>query len=140
MPDYARLAETTKRLIEKNGREVTIYKQANAVSVPNTDKPWKGSGTLGQQTPLIEPFTCKAVFAVPATSIPTESRGLAFDWVAKDLLIQARHVLLVAAKGAPFLKEHTVYIDNDGTQNAIIWGQLLKPGDIGLLYVFGTRE
>lgn len=132
--DYVKKALGVKIKIDKYGRSIRLYKLDRTVA--DTSKPWKGSGSHQ----LTEEYATKGVFVVPATSIPTESRGLAYDWVSKDLLSQARHVILVAAYGAPDLREHNVFIDSDGKSQAIIWGQLLKPGDVGLLYVFGTRE
>lgn len=132
--DFVKAALNTKRLIAKNGRDITLYKLDRTVA--DVTKPWKGSAapTLGS------PYVTKGVFAVPATSIPTESRGLAYDWVSKDLLTQARHVILVAAYDAPDLREYNAFSDTNGLTQAIIWGQLLQPGPVGLLYVFGTRE
>lgn len=132
--DYVKTAKGVKAKIDKYGREITMYK-IDSTPADNT-KPWKGAGSPD----LIEPFVTKGVFAVPATSIPTESRGLAFDWVSKELLSQARHVILVAAYGAPMLRDYKIYRDDSGKEQAIIWGQLLQPGPVGLLYVFGTRE
>lgn len=143
--DYDRVARTTKRLIEKNGRAITMLSKASVVSPSNAGKPWNGpgpatapNGTVQQKYDLT--FDTYGVFVVPATSIPTESRGLAYDWVSQDLLAQARHVILVPALGAPDLKLCTDYRDNDGLVQAIIWGQLLMPGDVPLLYCFGTKQ
>lgn len=132
--DYNKIALNVKRLIAENGRDITLYKLSKTTADPN--KPWKGPGTPVPGGA----YATKGVFAVPATSIPTESRGLAFDWVSKDLLSQARHVILVAALDAPDLRDYTSFVDEDGKSQGIIWGQLLKPGPVGLLYVFGTLE
>lgn len=138
MINYERMARTTKRLIEGNGRRIEVLRTATQVSPANSATPWKGAGSQGSATPIVERHFVNALFAVPATSIPTESRGLAYDWVAKDLLLKARHVFLVAALGNPDLKMMNQYIDTDGSRQEIIWGQLLKPGTVPLLYCFGT--
>lgn len=132
--DYNRIAATCKRLIDKNGRSINLFK----LSADNADplKPWRGAGV---QT-LIEPVSTKAVFAIGNTAIPTESRGLAFDWVDNDLLRITRHVCLVSAIGLPALEDYKIAKDGNAKNWDIIWGQCLQPGDTRLLYCFGLKE
>lgn len=131
--NYFRLAQTTKRLIYKNGRDITLSKLDAAVA--DVDKPWRGAA----EHQLIDTIPTKAVFAIGNTSIPTESRGLAFDWVDEDLLRTTRHVILVAALDLPNLEDYKMMTDA-GKQWAILWGQCLQPGDTRILYVFGLKE
>lgn len=131
--DYNKLAATTKRLIDAKGRTVQFYKLDSTPVDPL--RPWVGAGT---HTPTDVVIT-KAVFAIGNTSIPTESRGLAFDWVDKDLLRVTRHVVLVPALGLPSLQDYKLVTDL-GKNWGIIWGQLLQPGDVPLMYCFGLKE
>jgi hypothetical protein len=133
MTDYVKLAATSQRLIAKTGRIITFAKIAN--NVGNVLKPWEGSGAHT----LTDQVSTHGVFTIGNTSIPTESRGLAFDWVDQELLRVTRHVVIVAAKDIPSLIEHKVMLDG-GTTWSIIWGQLLQPGPIPLIYVFGLKE
>lgn len=132
--NYVRLALLAKRLIDANGRDISLFKLD--ATAANALKPWRGPGV---QT-TSDQVTTRAVFAIGNTSIPTESRGLAFDWVDKELLKVTRHVCLVAASGLPDLTEYKVINDGDAKNWNILWGQCLQPGTERLLYVFGIKE
>jgi len=133
--DYAKLAKTSKRLIDKNGRAVFMYKLSGTVA--DATKPWRGAG----QPTLIAEVSTMAVFAIGNTAIPTESRGMAFDWVDQDLLRVTRHVVMTSAIGLPVLEDYKMLREAGTTKNwNIIWGQCLQPGTERLLYVFGLKE
>lgn len=133
--DYNKLALTSKRLIDKNGRNITLTKLGAGIADP--DKPWRGTQVVTETDPVIT----KGVFAIGNTSIPTESRGLAFDWVDSELLKVTRHVCIVAAEGLPVLDEYKVMHEEGQTKPwNIIWGQCLQPGTKRILYVFGLKE
>lgn len=131
--DYDEMSALAKELCDEFGRAVTLYKLGNTDA--DAGKPWRGEGV---QTPE-SPVATVGVFVVPNTSIPTESRGLAFDWVDQELLTRVRHVLLVPALGLPVLDDYKLV--NDGGQDwKILWGQCLQPGPTRLLYVFGVAR
>ena len=132
MVDYVKLAKTCQRLINKNGREIRLQKLA---VTENVTEPWKSAIATD---PLAE-VICKGVFVVPQTSIPTESRGLAFDWVDQDLLKSTRHVVMVAALGLPDLDAYQ-FVTDSGKDWKITWGQCLQPSGERLLYVFGLKQ
>ena len=132
MVDYVKLAKTCQRLINKNGREIRLQKLA---VTENVTEPWKSAIATD---PLAE-VVCKGVFVVPQTSIPTESRGLAFDWVDQDLLKSTRHVVMVAALGLPDLDAYQ-FVTDSGKDWKITWGQCLQPSGERLLYVFGLKQ
>ena len=132
MVDYVKLAKTCQRLINKNGREIRLQKLAVA---ENVAEPWKSVITQDTLAEVI----CKGVFVVPQTSIPTESRGLAFDWVDQDLLKSTRHVVMVAALGLPDLDAYQ-FVTDSGKDWKITWGQCLQPSGERLLYVFGLKQ
>lgn len=132
--NYAKLALTAKRLIDASGRDIKLFKLD--ATAANALKPWRGPGV---QTPTDEVDT-RAVFAIGNTSIPTKSRGLAFDWVDQDLLKVTRHVCIVAAEGLPDLTDYKIIQDGSLKNWNILWGQCLQPGVERLLYVFGIKE
>lgn len=134
--DFLRAAKNAQRLIRKNGRRVTLYKFDGGPADPG--KPWRGAGVPTD----IEPVTDSAVFAIGNTAIPTESRGLAFDWVDNELLKTTRHVFLFPALDLPPLEEYKtmIDIDNGNTRWNIIWGQCLQPADQRIMYVFGLQQ
>ena len=134
--NYEKIALTAKRLINKNGRSIQLYKLDGSSADPT--KPWRGAVGAPKK---IAPVSVKAVFAIGNTSIPTESRGLAFDWVDHELLKVSRHVCLVAAEGVPILDDYKPMIEVNSTKEwNVIWGQCLQPGDKRLLYCFGFKE
>ena len=132
--DYEKMAATTKRLIDKNGRLVTMFKLSAAIANPT--KPWRGAA----EQILTNEIATMAVFAIGNTAIPTESRGLAFDWVDKDLLRMTRHVCMTSAIGLPPLEDYKIMRDGAAKNWNIIWGQCLQPGSTRMLYVFGLKE
>lgn len=134
--DFKKAAANAQRLIRKNGRSITLYKLSGGPA--DATKPWRGAGTPTDIAPVKE----FGVFAIGNTSIPTESRGLAYDWVDSELLKTARHVCLVPALGLPIMDDYKIIIDhtnNNGRWN-IIWGQCLQPATDRIMYVFGLKE
>jgi len=130
--DYDEIAADCLELIQETGREITLHKLDGEASDPL--KPWRGTATRTK----VDPVVTIGVFVVPNTSIPTESRGLAFDWIDQELLKRVRHVCVVPALGLPDLEEYNVITDD--REYSIIWGQCLKPGSTRLLYVFGLAQ
>ena len=134
--DLNRAAANAQRLIRKNGRPLQFYKLSGTIADPL--KPWRGAG-VATDTDLVEEY---GTFVIGNTSIPTESRGLAFDWVDNELLKIARHVCLVPALGLPPMEDYKTIIDpaNGGGRWNIIWGQCLQPNAIRVMYCFGLKE
>lgn len=131
--NYVEMADTCKRMIDENGREITLSK-TSAVP-PDAAKPWRGPSAQVKTNQV----SAKGVFAIPNTSIPTESRGLGFDWVDAELLKRARRVVIVAAQGLPDLESYNIL--TDGSEDfVLIWGQCLQPGSTKLFYVFGLAQ
>lgn len=134
--NYQRIAQTAKRLIDLYGRPLKFYKLSDATSDPQ--KPWHGPSGGPVKTDEVNINGC---FVIGNTSIPTESRGLAFDWVDKGLLAVTRHVVMTPAFGFPDLRNHKLMVDSEDSKEwKIIWGQCMQPGPTKLLYVFGLKE
>lgn len=134
--DFAKAAANAQRLIRKNGRPLKLYKLSSTVA--DNAKPWRGAATP-TDTELVEEY---GSFVIGNTSIPTESRGLAYDWVDNELLKVARHVVLVPALGLPILDDYKTIIDvsNGNSRWNIIWGQCLQPADERIMYCFGLKQ
>lgn len=134
--DFVKSAQNAQRLIRKNGRPLQFYKIGDSIADPT--KPWRGAGAP-IDTGLVEEF---GVFAIGNTSIPTESRGLAFDWVDSELLKTTRHVVLVPAFSLPVMEEYKTIIDvsQGNSRWNIIWGQCLQPAEQRLIYCFGLKQ
>lgn len=131
--DYSDDVQFALEMIEEYGRAVVISKLSSEDVDP--EKPWRGAGI---ETPIASMST-KAAFIIPNTSIPTESRGLALDWIDEEQLRRVREVCIIAAAGMPDLKDYSLITD-DSTVYKIIWGQAFRPGPIRIFYVFGLVE
>jgi hypothetical protein len=134
--DFLKAASNAQRLIRANGRPVQLYKLDGTLADPL--KPWRGAGAP-TDTELVEEY---GVFAIGNTAIPTESRGLAFDWVDSELLRVTRHVFLLPALDLPPMEDYKTVIDvkNGNTRWNIIWGQCLQPAEQRILYCFGLKQ
>lgn len=132
--DYDAIAQIALDQIKDKGRAVSLYKLIGDPPADNA-KPWRGKGVQTKSAPV----NTFGVFAVPNTSIPTESRGLGFDWIDEDLLKRARHVCIVPASGNPDLVDYHILSDG-GREFTVIWGQRLQPGPVPIMYVFGLAE
>lgn len=131
--NYAELAATVKRLIDGSGRDITLSKTSSAP--PDLAKPWRGPSAQVK----VDQVSTKGVFVIPNTSIPTESRGLGYDWVDAELLKRARRVVIIAAQDMPDLESYNIITDA-GEDYVLIWGQCLQPGSTKLFYVFGLAQ
>jgi hypothetical protein len=130
--NYDKIAQMVKRQITDKGRGIVLSKLATA---PDANKPWRGPSTPFK----VEQFSTFGLFAVPNTSIPTESRGLGLDWIDQDLLSRSRRVVIVAALDAPDLEQHKV-LTLGSEDLVLIWGQCFQPGSVKLFYVFGLAQ
>jgi hypothetical protein len=132
--DYNRFVDITDQKIRETGRAVTLYKLDN--TPVDSTKPWRGPASTPAK---IASYSTFGLFMIPHTSIPTESRGLAMDWIDVDLLKRSKRVCLIPAKGAPDLQPYSLLSDG-GSDFVLIWGQAFKPGPTLIFYVFGLAE
>ena len=121
MANYAKLAETAKRLIEKNGRAVILRKRSEVPTDP--DKPWRASEP-GMSDSNIAQVECIAVF----TNVEFED---------EDETDERRDSqgALVAAKSADGVDLKAFDEVHDGTE---VWEidrvDLIYPGSTKLLW------
>lgn len=122
MVDFVKLAATAERLIEANGRSVTVTKQGKTPVDPN--QPWRGSST-----PVLDSVTGIAAFVSPG--------DLGKVVTNVDQLKRVDQVALFAANndGGKLLEDFDTITDG-----SVIWkihrAELLKPGATRLLYLF----
>ena len=118
MANFTRLAATAKRLVDKNGRSVTLTKQGKTPT--DATKPWRGLST-----PTVSTVTGKAVFVEPSK----EQRNV-------DNVKRADAVVYFAANNDAGQALETFDTLLDGTT---IWkinrAELLKPATKKLLYI-----
>lgn len=124
MVDFVKLAKTAKRLIEENGRTITVQKQGPA----DVTQPWREA-----TTPTLTTVTGKAAF------VDTGSLG-AF-WVNADNVKRSEKVALFAANndGGNSLEDFDQIVDGSTTWK-IDRTEVLQPADIRLIYMFGVSR
>lgn len=129
MADFTKLAATAKRLIDANGRTVTLTKQGVDDSGDVT-KPWRTVAT-----PAADSVTGAGVF------VATEPGKLGAQWFNPDNLKRGDQIMFFAALNdeGKNLQEFDTVTD-DGTVWKIVHTQLLSPATTKLLYQFQVRR
>lgn len=131
MVNATRLAATAKRLIEANGRSVTIYKRARTAA--DTNKPWRG--------PADTPADTETVIAA---FVPPGGSGFGRSVIVDGSLAQAFDmVALVAATSLTsgvVLEEYSSIVDADGSVWSIANVERLAPGSTAFVYVLRLKR
>jgi hypothetical protein len=125
--DYARAVALAQRLINKNGRTITVERLSSTPTDAN--KPWKGPSAptvAGSAQP-------KGVF-LPVSSA-SELGLFAPD---DELLKRIEQLVLIAADGVNAFD--TFHRISDGVLYRIDWVRVLKPGDTVILYAMGIKR
>lgn len=144
MIDYSEFVELARELISESGRSVQLCKLAN--NMPDPSKPW-----LGGPSAIVQPTDSLTVIG---TFLPTTGNGgglaanggsgIGTSFVKDELLAQVNQIVLVAPPddipdtfaGGRFAN-HNVILDN-GVRYLIKWAEVLRPGNVVTLYVFGV--
>ena len=144
MIDYSEFVELARELIAESGRSVQLCKLEN--NTPDPSKPW-----LGGPSEVVQPTDNLTVIG---TFLPTTGNGgglaanggsgIGTSFVKDELLAQVNQIVLVAPPddepdtfaGGRFAN-HDVILDNDA-RYLIKWAEVLRPGNVVTLYVFGV--
>ena len=86
MVDYAKLADTAKRLVEANGRDVTLHRRSRTPAVAG--EPWRGPAEAPEDS-----YTVRAAI-VPASG---SGFGTMFEDLPGDLVRKVTEVAIVAS-------------------------------------------
>jgi hypothetical protein len=120
--DFAKLALTVKRLVEKNGRPMTVRQRGHTPLDAN--QPWRGNNPAGNVdtgvTGVILNFTL-----TPETS----------DFVRRGY----RRCLVAVASAAVDLRTATQIVDGADTWE-VVDCRVLEPGPTPLLYDFAVKK
>lgn len=129
MVDYAKLAKTAERLVNVNGRVITLVRKSETAADPL--KPWKGP-QAGETL-----LTMKGVFVPPNTvrQFGITSLGQGTEFV--DMISFSEHIAIVF-QGENDIREYTTL--RDGVDWNILGIQVLRPADINLLAFIGVRR
>lgn len=133
--DYAKAAALALRLINENGRAITLVKLGQTPG--DVNKPWR-SNTTNRTVPEAE----EAAFGV---FVPPSGSGLGFMSEDSELVKTSEQILLVAAAGVVGYKveDFNEVIDPEDAVNTrwrITGVELLKPGSTRILYAIGVKR
>jgi len=132
MVNYAKLRATAQRLIEANGRTVTLRKDDET---PDGDA-WRGPDD--EPTPPDgDVLTPKVVF------VPPRGSGLgAIVQIDPSLFQRYEKVAIVAAASVEDagLEDFSTLVDSDGRTWRISSVERLQPGDVALLFTLGLNS
>jgi len=141
--DYSEFVELAREMIAESGRVIEICKLEN--NTPDPSKPWLGGPALAGPE---DNLTVMAAF-LPTTGnggglAANGGSGIGTSFVKDELLAQVNQIVLVAPPddtldtfaGGRFAN-HDLILDND-VRYRIKWAEVLRPGDVVTLYVFGV--
>jgi hypothetical protein len=125
--DYEALVADIQDMIDDTGRMVSFVRVVPTAA--SADKPWKKASLSTGNV-----ITTR----VAATFVPPSGSGLGRSFIREDLLKRCDQVCLVAPNAVDFEGCQKIV---DGTASwAVEWAQVLKPGDVVLLYAFGIKR
>jgi len=130
--DFVKLAATAKRLIEKNGRTVSLYKRSTTPA--NTLQPWRGTTALDATGDPLDVIAC----VVPAAGSGFGRRRI----VDGELAEAFEQVALVAASSVPDgadLERFSTMVDGKRAWK-IDAVDKLQPADVPLVFVLGLTS
>lgn len=131
MPDYAKLAQTAERLIEKTGRPITLVKFSKEPEDPS--KPWRAP------TARVDAQEVEAT----GTFVPLSSRTfLGIEDSMPQDVNRGEQICLVAglADDESLLNFNEIIDSADDTRWKIVRPQVLQPGATRLLYAFEVKR
>lgn len=130
MVDYVRVAATAKRLIDANGRQISLIRPSTVPLDPL--KPWKGS------VPGDEQLVINGVFVPPNTvrQFGISSLGEGTEFID---LIQFSEQIAIVHQGQVDVRDYTTLRDNGVNWN-ILGIQVLRPAETYLLAFIGVRR
>lgn len=131
MPNYVKLANTAKRLIEKSGRSITLYKRSDTPA--DVNKPWRGPTDATTATPPAQPPTASTTVKAVFVQAGSESElGQLIE--ALELVKRRGNRFLVAALSTNVdLRQYDVIQDGNQIYSIEVI-RFLQPGDVALLY------
>lgn len=133
--DYAKAAQLALRLIQENGRAITLVYLGQTPEDPA--KPWRGN-TDARNNPKAQVDTYGAF-------VPPSGAGLGFLSQDSELVKRAEQILLIAAQSVLGynVEEFNEVIDPEDLVNTrwrIDMVEMLKPGPLRILYAVGVKR
>lgn len=130
--DYIALQATANRLVDENGRSITLEK-LNKTPADNS-KPWEGPAD--PRVSVQATVTTDGVFVDPGSA---SKLGIMVD--GSDLLKRSEQIVIVAP-GSTVTQDLSTFdeIVDESVRWKIIGAQKLKPGSTTLMYILGVRR
>ena len=131
MPKQDRLVSMAQRLINNNGRQITLVQFSDTPT--DTSRPWKGRDEDDDiKVQMI------GVFVPPNTvrQFGLLSLGAGTEWM--DMIAKSEQIVIVS-QGEIDLQEFTQVIDGT-TKWGVLASQVLRPADRNLLGFIGVRR
>jgi len=125
--DFDKLALTAQRLIEANGRAVTVIKFGT--DSQDQDKPWRG------QNEYREAEVPGAMAFIPKTQVLT-TRAENVDGVVRE----TQYSLFAAENDGDHDLEHFNVIEDGDTLWRIVSVELISPADKRVMYIFEVKR
>ena len=136
MANFPKLAATAKRLVEKNGRDVTLYRRERDPGTPA--EPWRGPGAAPPEA-ILGPV--KVAFVPPSGG----GMGELLGQIEATLAQRIDQVGLLAANSVedaspvePDVTKYDTLVDGNTTFN-ILTVSTLRPAEKILLYVLALE-
>lgn len=127
MADHQKFADFALRMLKKHGRLVTFQKLSSATLTPTT--PWKGNNSQ-IVTDTVEVWSC---------FVPAQGLKLGIDFFDEELLKTFTQVCMTS-QSTMDLSKMTRILDTDKSYWKIQAGQISKPADTVIMYVFGLTR
>lgn len=133
MPDYQKLAQTAKRLIDKSGRSITINRLDR--SPADSAKPWRGELDPRATGKIERSLTTIGIFVHPdSLRDQTMTRPFGFSAIDEELIKRFNQIVLVSGAGTSFENLEDFDEVTDGTSSwKIELVVRLQPGDVNIM-------
>lgn len=137
--DYTALAAVSERLIEENGRAITLVAEPRTKVDPTM--PWKGPILDEVDPDYVAPVNLElfGVFVPPnqVRIFGLSSLGKGTEFV--DLMAFSDQVIISYPTQVD-LTPYTAVLESDGSRWGVVAYQLLKPAEVQLLSFIGVRR
>jgi hypothetical protein len=136
--DYVKLAATAQRLIEANGRTVTITLEASSQAVIDPTKPWRGNSRTALPADggpvVLTPNAVISKYTDKNAPFDTVKRGKKFALIAQNSVLDIDNNPID-------LRPFSLLLDSfDNTLYQITEVDTVAPGPIVIMYRFDLAE
>lgn len=131
MVDYTKLQATANRLIEENGRAISLVRLSQTPA--DSNKPWQGPADDEEE--FEEVYGC---FVPPNTVRQFGITSLGEGTEVQDLVKHSEQII-ITAQGDLDVRSYSEILDRD-ERWGIVGIQVLRPGNTTLLSFIGVRR